>query len=131
MKTIKIKLSTAGNAIKKKIRYQRNIGPREAFLDVDLYTKNIFLKDGRHKWKPFDTTISRKTDLPYIQSKKDMYSGLCFRTQKDAKEFMKNHEEDLKRLSSKYPNLNHWSLVNVSEKFAPTNAIMYGKDYVD
>lgn len=66
MKTIKIKLSTIGT---KETRYKRNIAPREAFVDLDLTTKSVCLRHGSYKWKPFDTTISRKEDHSYIQSK--------------------------------------------------------------
>ena len=126
MKTIKIKLSTIGT---KETRYKRNIAPREAFVDLDLTTKSLCLRHGSDKLKPFDTTISRKEDHSYIQSKKQLYSGLCFYTQRQAKEFMKNHAKELKKIESEYPTFDRWKLVNVAEKFKPYKTIMYGKDY--
>ena len=126
MKTIKIKLSTIGT---KETRYKRNIAPREAFVDLDLTTKSVCLRHGSYKWKPFDTTISRKEDHSYIQSKKQLYSGLCFYTQRQAKEFMKNHAKELKKIESEYPTFDRWKLVNVAEKFKRYKTIMYGKDY--
>ena len=128
MKTIKIKLSTINN---ENTRYKRNIAPREAFVDLDSKTKAIYLKYGSYKWKPFDTTISRKKDISYIQSKKQLYSGLCFTTQRQAKEFMKNHEQELDQIASNYPTFNRWTLINVAEKFNPNNKLMYGKDYIE
>lgn len=128
MKTIKIKLSTIGT---KETRYKRNIAPREAFIDLDFNTKSVYLKHGSYKWKPFDTGISRKNDKSYIQSKKQLYSGLCFRTQKEAKEFMKNHEQELQKIAAEYPTFNKWTLMNVAEKFNPYKKIIYGKNYIE
>lgn len=128
MKTIKIKLSTIGT---KETRYKRNIAPREAFVDLDFNTKLVYLKHGSYKWKPFDTSISRKNDKSYIQSKKQLYSGLCFRTQKEAKEFMKNHERELQKIAAEYPTFNKWTLMNVAEKFKPYKKIIYGKNYIE
>lgn len=126
MKQIKIKLSTAGN---NETRYKRNVAPREAFVDLDLSTKSVCLKHGSYKWKPFDTGVSRKNDVSYIQSKKQLYSGLCFRTQREAKMFMENHKEELHKIEKEYPMFHRWTLMNVAEKFSPTRVIMYGKDY--
>lgn len=128
MKTIKIKLSTINN---EKTKYKRNIAPREAFIDLDSKTKSVCLKYGSYKWKPFDTAISRKEDHAYIESKKELYSGLCFKTQRQAKEFMKNHEKELETIASTYPTFHHWTLMNVAEKFSPLKILMYGKDYVE
>ena len=128
MKTIKIKLSTTGS---KETKYKRNIAPREAFIDLDYNTKSVYLKHGSYKWKPFDTTISRKNDQSYIQSKKQLYSGLCFTTQRQAKEFMKKHEKELNMIAMSYPTFNKWTLMNVAEKFNPYKKIMYGKDYTE
>ena len=128
MRTIKIKLSTLSN---KETRYKRNIAPREAFIDLDLKTKTVCLKHGSYKWKPFDTTISRKEDHSYIQSKKQLYSGLCFTTQKQAKQFMSNHQAELNKIAAQYPTFNRWTLMNVAEKFEPIKKLRYGKDYTD
>lgn len=128
MKTIKIKLSTMSN---KSTRYKRNLTPREAFIDLDIDSNSLRLKHGGYKWKPFDTTISRKEDHSYIDSKKKLYSGLCFETQREAKEFMQKHEKELNSIAKEYPTFDRWKLVNVAEKFNPYSKIMYGKDYVD
>lgn len=126
MKTIKIKLSTASS---EKTKYKRNIAPREAFIDLDFNTKSVYLKHGSYKWKPFDTGISRKKDKSYIQSKKQLYSGLCFTTQQQAKQFMKNHEQELNQIASTYPTFDRWTLMNVAKKFNPYKKIIYGKNY--
>lgn len=128
MKTIKIKLSTTND---ENTRYKRNIAPREAFVDLDLKTKTVCLKHGSYKWKPFDTTISRKKDPSYIQGKKQLYSGLCFTTQRQAKEFMANHKKELDQIALNYPTFNRWTLMNVAEKFNPNKKITYGKDYIE
>lgn len=128
MKTIKIKLSTTSN---ENTKYKRNIAPREAFIDLDFTTKSIYLKHGSYKWKPFDTGISRKKDKSYIQSKKQLYSGLCFTTQREAKEFMMKHEKELNQIASSYPTFNRWTLMNVAKKFNPYKKIIYGKNYIE
>lgn len=126
MNTVKIKLSTISN---KETRYKRNIAPREAFVDFNTDTKKICLKYGSYKWKPFDTGISRKEDRSYINSKKELYSGLCFKTKKDAKAFMQAHEEELNEIAKSYPTFGSWVVMCVAKKFAPTQKIVYGKHF--
>ena len=128
MKTIKIKLSTTNN---ENTKYKRNIAPREAFIDLDLKTNSICLKYGSYKWKPFDTTISRKEDKSYIDSKKQLYSGLCFTTQRQAKQFMKKHKRELTKIASTYPTFNRWTLMNVADKFNPYKKTIYGEHYIE
>lgn len=128
MGTIKIKLNTWNRKGNRDTRYKRNIAYREGYVDICPNTNTLFIKEGAKKWKPYDTAISRHKDRSYIEERKKLYSGLCFETRKDAKNFMLEHKSELDSLASKNPIFDHWSIMNVIGKFEPKNKKVYGKD---
>ncbi len=124
--TIKIRLTTTKCGTKS---IDRASVAREAYVDVDLSRKEVTLKNGACKCKPFDPTVSRKTDRGYIKYRKDLYSGLIFHSRADAKQFMENHREELAGLASGHPLFHKWDVVTVTRKFKPATRVVYGKDW--
>ena len=49
MTTIKIRMHTWERKGKRTTRYQRNIAPREGFIELDPITKEAILKPGEYK----------------------------------------------------------------------------------
>lgn len=126
MAVIKIHMHTNPKA--KDAKYKRFLAPREAFVDYDTSTNQITMKYGEFKCKPWDTAISRKEDQSYINNKKELYSGLCFNTKNEAKEFMKQHQKELKAFAKQNPIFHHWSIMSVMSKFEPVNKLRWGTD---
>lgn len=128
MGIVKIKLNTWNRRGNRETKFKRNIAPRESFVEYCNKTNKITLKNGEKKWKPWDTTISRKNDKSYIESRKDIYSGLCFKNKADALNFMEKHKTELNELASQNPLFDHWSIMNVIKRFEPNDKLIYGID---
>ena len=128
MGTVKIKMNTWDRRGNRETKFKRNVAPREAFIEFCDKTKKVTVKNGETKWKPWDTTISRKTDTSYIESRKEIYSGLCFKNIKDALAFMKKQEAEMKELAAQNPLFDHWSVMNVIKRFEPNKKVIYGVD---
>lgn len=128
MGLVKIRLNTWQRYSTSDTKFKRNIAPRDGFVELHPETKTVFLKNGAYKCKPWDTTISRKNDKSYIEDKKELYSGLCFKNKQDAEKFMIKHKDDLDKLASQNPLFDHWSIMNVIKRFEPNKTVIYGKD---
>lgn len=128
MGTVKIKLHTWEKGKNLDTKFKRGLATREAFVDYDMSSKKIVLKEGSKKWKPWDTSVSRTKDSCYINERKEMHSGLCFENKNDALAFMKKHESELNDFAKSNPLFTHWSVMNVIKRFEPTKKIVYGKD---
>lgn len=128
MSTLKIRLNTYQRCSNRDTKFKRGIAPREGFVEICPETKKISLKNGDYKCKPWDTTISRSVDQSYINSKKELYSGLCFETRQDAQNFMNKHKDELNTLANTNPLFDHWSIMTVIERFEPKNKVVYGRD---
>lgn len=128
MGTVKIKLHTWNRCGNRDTKFKRGIAAREAYVEYDVANKKITLKEGSKKWKPWDTAIARSKDQCYIQERKDLYSGFCFNSKKDAQAFMKKHKTELDSLANANPLFDHWSIMNVIKRFEPTSKKIYGKD---
>lgn len=128
MGTIKIKLNTWARCSSRNTKFKRGLAAREGYIELCPETKRVFLKEGSHKWKTYDTAISRHKDKSYIEDRKEIYSGLCFETKKDAHDFMARHKEELKQIAESNPIFDHWSVMNVIDRFKPKARIVYGKD---
>lgn len=128
MGTIKIKLNTWSSCKSHSNKFKRNIASREGYIDICPETKKVFLKEGSTKWKAYDIGISRHKDNSYIEDRKRLYSGLCFNTKKDARAFMLKHKTELDRIAQANPIFDHWSIMNVIQRFEPNSKKMYGVD---
>lgn len=128
MGTVKIRLNTWQRKGNRETKFKRNTAAREAFIDYDVNTKQITLKQGSTKWKPWDTGISRSKDTAYINDRKEMYSGLCFENKKEAQAFMQKHKATLDKFAAENPLFDHWSVMNVIKRFEPHTKKVYGKD---
>lgn len=128
MGLVKIKLDTWQRLGKRKTRYKRSLVPREGFIELCPHTKKVILKEGEKKWKPWDTSVSRKTDIEYINRRKELYSGLCFENKEQAFDFIEKHRTELNEIAKNNPLFDHWSVINVIKRFKPTHTIIYGKD---
>lgn len=128
MGTVKIKLHTWKKSENIENKFRRGVAAREAFVDYDLATKKLVLKEGSKKCKPYDTGISRSKDLGYINERKEMYSGLCFNNRQDALVFMQKHKTELDDFAKANPMFTHWSVMNVINRFKPNSKLVYGKD---
>lgn len=128
MGTIKIKLNTWDRCGNRDTKFKRNLASREGYVDICPKTKKIFVKQGPKKWKAYDTAISRRKDTSYIQERKELYSGLCFETKKQAQNFILKHKSELDGLAKENPIFDHWSIMNVINRFEPTHKTVYGKD---
>lgn len=128
MALIKIRLNTWTRNVATPLKFKRRVAPREGYIDMHPGTKEVQLRQGSHKWKPWDTGISRKTDASYINDRKDMYSGLCFKSRKDAKKFMEKHKTELDEIAAQNPLFDHWSIMNIIGRFEPDNKLIYGVD---
>ena len=128
MGVVKIKLNTWNRRGNRETKFMRNIAPREGFVEMDTTTKKVSLKPGSFKWKAWDTSISRYEDTCYINTKKELYSGLCFETKEAAKSFMSKHQTELNKIAQANPLFDHWSVMYVNKRFEPTNKLVYGKD---
>ena len=128
MSVVKIKLNTWNRRGNRDTKFKRGIAPREGFIEMDAVTKKVLLKPGSFKWKAWDTSISRYTDTEYINSKKAMYSGLCFKDRKQAHTFMAKHKVELAKIAKANPLFDHWSVMYVNKRFTPTYKLMYGHD---
>lgn len=131
MGIVKIKLNTWQKRSLRQTRFQRNIAAREGYIDYSEKDHKIFLKETSFKCKPFDTSISRKNDQSYIEDRKKIYSGLCFKNRKDAETFMSIHKEELDNLAKTNPLFTHWSIMNVIKKFTPKKVLLYGEDIIE
>ena len=128
MGIVKIKLNTWDRRGNRETKFKRNIAPREGFIEFNNKTKQVTIKNGETKWKPWDVTTSRRTDKSYINSRKEIYSGLCFKNRKDALAFMEKHKIELNNIASQNPLFSHWSVMNVIKRFEPNTKIVYGED---
>lgn len=130
MGTVKIRLHTWQRRGNRDTKFKRGLAAREAFVEYDTATKKVTLKEGSKKWKPWDTSISRITDKNYINERKELYSGLCFENKKDAQKFMQKHAAELDAFAKSNPLFDHWSIMNVINRFDPdsTSKKIYGKD---
>lgn len=128
MGTVKIKLHTWQRCGNRDTKFKRGIAAREAYVEYDAINKKVTLKEGSKKWKPWDTTIARGKDQGYINDRKELYSGLCFNTKKEAQAFMEKHKNELDILAKSNPLFDHWTMFSVSHKFEPTSKKVYGKD---
>lgn len=131
MGVVKIKLNTWDRRGNRDTKFKRGVAPREGFIELDANTKKVHLKPGSFKWKSWDTSISRYNDQDYINSKKEMYGGLCFSNRKEAKAFMEKHEAELCKIANDNPLFDHWSVMYVNKRFDPTHKVIYGKDIVE
>ncbi len=128
MGTVKIRLHTWQRRGNRETKFKRGTAPREAFIEYDLTNKKVVLKEGSKKWKPWDTSIPRGKDACYINERKELYSGLCFETKKDAVAFMQKHKTELDSFAKANPLFDHWSVMNVIKRFEPKSKTVYGKD---
>lgn len=128
MALVKIRMNTWDRRGNRNTKFKRGVAPREGFIEMAKDTKKVVLKPGSTKWKNWDTTISRKNDISYINDRKKMYSGLCFSSKKEAETFMIKHKAELDRLASENPLFDHWSVMNIIGRFKPENTTVYGKD---
>lgn len=128
MGTMKIKLYTWQRCGNRDTKFKRGLAAREAFVEYDMESKKVVLKEGSKKWKPWDTGISRSKDTCYINERKEIYSGLCFNNKKDAIKFMEKHKAELDDFAKANPLFDHWSIMNVIKRFEPKSKLMYGKD---
>lgn len=128
---VKIRLNTWDRCSNKATKFKRGIAPREGFVEYCTKTKKIFLKEGNKKWKNWDTSIPRGQDQSYIDEKKELYSGLCFETKKDAQKFMEKHKDELDKLAASNPLFTNWSIMNVIKRFEAKTKLVYGKDIKD
>lgn len=131
MAFVKIKMNTWQKKSIRAVKFKRNIAAREGYIDYSEKDKKFILKETSFKCKPWDTSVSRKTDISYIQDKKDIYSGLCFKNRKDAETFMNLHKEDMDKLAAQNPLFTHWSIMNIIEKFTPKKVLLYGRDIIE
>lgn len=131
MGVVKIRLNTWQRCGNCDTKFKRGIAPREGFVDVCPETNTVFVKNGEYKCKPWDTEVSRKTDKEYISNRKEFYSGLCFESKEDAQSFMNKHKAELDKLAAENPLFDHWSIMNVIERFEPNRKLVYGKDIKD
>ena len=131
MGLVKIRMNTWDRCGNRSTKFKRGIAPREGFIELNNDTKQVTLKPGSTKWKPWDTAISRKNDISYINDKKDLYSGLCFNSKKQAQQFMNKHKNELDKIASENPLFDHWSIMNVIKRFEPNEKVMYGKDITE
>lgn len=131
MGTVKIKLHTWNRCGNRDTKFKRGVAAREAYVDYDAVNKKVVLKEGSKKWKPWDTAVARGKDQGYIQDRKEMYSGFCFNSKKDAQAFMEKHKAELDNLAKSNPLFDHWSIMNVIKRFEPTSKKVYGKDVTE
>lgn len=131
MGVVKIKLNTWNRRGNRDTKFKRGVAPREGFIEIDTKTKKVHLKEGSFKWKAWDTSISRYDDKDYINTKKELYSGLCFENRKQAKIFMEKHEVELSKIAQSNPLFDHWSVMYVNKRFEPQNKLVYGKDIME
>ena len=128
MSLVKIRMNTWNRCGNRETKFKRNLAPREGFIEYCTNTKKVTIKNGESKWKPWDTAISRKNDKSYIEGRKQLYSGLCFESKKDAQQFINKHQEELNKLAAQNPLFDHWSIMNVIKRFEPNDIKIYGKD---
>lgn len=128
MGTVKIKMNTWQRCGNRDTKFKRGLAAREAFIEFDPINKKVTLKEGSKKWKPWDTSVSRLTDTGYINDRKEIYSGLCFESKKDALKFMEKHKNEIDALAKTNPIFDHWSVMNVMHRFEPKSKVVYGKD---
>ena len=131
MSTVKIKMNTWQRRGNRDTKFKRNLAPREGYIELCPTTKKLFLKPGDYKCKPWDISLSRKEDQSYINYRKELYSGLCFESKKQAQEFMKNHTHELELIAKQNPLFDHWSIMNVMKRFEPNKKTIYGRDIHD
>lgn len=128
MAIVKIRLNTWSRENTSALKFKRSIAPREGFIEICPQTKKIILKNGEYKCKPWDTGSSKRKDQAYINYRKDLYSGLCFKSKTQAQEFMNKHKRELDILASTNPLFDHWSIMNVIERFKPNKVLIYDTD---
>lgn len=128
MALVKIKMNTWQRCGNRQTKFKRTTAPREGFIEMHPITRQVSLKPGATKWKPWDTGISRQADKSYIENKKQLYSGLCFENKKQACDFMQKHKKELDKLASENPLFDHWSVINIIKRFEPKQTVIYGKD---
>lgn len=130
MAYVKICMRTWNRLSNRETKFKRGIAPRESFVEFND-AKQVTLKHGSTKWKGWDTTISRMKDTSYILDRKKLYSGLCFKSRKDAEVFMAKHKAELDKLAATNPLFDHWSVMNIIKRFEPDKTIIYGKDIIE
>lgn len=129
MATVKIRMNTWQNGSTKSTKFKRGLAPRTGYIDYDTAKKSYYFKAGDMKWKPYDTSISRKVDKSYIAEKKKFNEGLCFESKKAAKQWLIDNKDVADKLASENPLFYRWSVMNVASKFAPEgNRLVYEKD---
>lgn len=128
MSTVKIRLHTWVKTKNIDKKFKRGIAAREAYVDYDVNTNKVTLKEGSKKCKPYDTGVSRTKDLEYINERKSLYSGLCFETRKDAFKFIEKHKDEIDSFAKANPLFTHWTVMHVLNKFEPKSKLIYGKD---
>lgn len=131
MGIVKIRMNTWNRCGNRDTKFKRNVAPREGFLDFCTKTNTVTIKNSGNKWKPWDTSIPRGKDEAYIQSRKELYSGLCFENKQQAQKFMEKHKEEIAAIAAANPLFDHWSIMNVIDRFKPTSKMVYGKDIIE
>ena len=111
MSTFKIRLVTGPTD---NTFYRRMDVPRESYVDISE-TNRIQLKHGGKKWK----TYVPVTDPKYIEEKKELISGLVFKSRKDAEKFMRDKKSTLEKLAKTNPTYKRYEIFTVTRRFMP------------
>lgn len=118
MSTYKIRLVTGPNDN----TFYRHINvPRESYVDM-TDTNRIQLKHGCTKWKTYVSV----TDSKYIEDRKELISGLVFKSRQDAEQFIKSRKNTLEKLAKTNPTYKRYEIFTVSKRFMPdANKLKY------
>jgi hypothetical protein len=122
----KITLKTWEKSNSRPEKFKRQLCPREAAIEIE--NDKIVMKPGSMKWKPFDVTVSRKTDNGYIKNKKEFFSGLVFDSESDAKLFIEQNKNVLEDLRKQNVWGIAWKPTKIIKRFAPTTQTVWKKN---
>lgn len=111
MSTYKIRLVTGPT---EDTFYRRMDVPRESYVSLSD-TNRIILKHGRKKWRTFSSAGEKE----YIDEKKELISGLVFKSRKDAELFIQRHKVALGKLAKENPTYKGYEVFGVMKRFMP------------
>jgi hypothetical protein len=125
MSVYKIKQETYIIGEKNDQSFKRNIRPyREGFVNYDFEAKKITMNKSPAKWKAYTSTH----DKTYIEMKKELMSGLVFKTKEAAEKFMKENKNELEILGNEHPTHKFFKVIRVIERFQNPTTLKFWED---
>lgn len=128
MSIFKIKQETYVINEKNDKSFKRNAVPyREGFVNYDFNKNEITINKSPAKWKAYTSTH----DQSYIDMKKDLMSGLVFKSKTAAEKFIQDNKNELDRLGNQHPTHKFFKVIRVIKKFQDQDNLHFWEDKIE